>query len=113
MLVRAELVALGSQKLLTGHTGDVSGVSFSPDGGLLASASADDTVRLSATPGAWVVTACAHAGRNLSRREWEQYVGKTPYVRHCRQFPAGPGADQDAPLAEYPTLPDAYLGDSR
>jgi hypothetical protein len=35
-------------------------------------------------------------------------VGEAPYVSHCKQFPSG--ADEDAPIAVYPRLPDAYIG---
>jgi hypothetical protein len=33
--------------------------------------------------------ACTLAGRNLTRPEWETYLGDQPYRRTCPQFPAG------------------------
>jgi WD40 repeat protein len=36
----------------------------------------------------WARAACAKAGRNLSRQEWQQYV-LGPYRRTCERWPAG------------------------
>ncbi|MDQ3762790.1 MAG: WD40 domain-containing protein [Actinomycetota bacterium] len=78
-------------------------MAFSPDGALLATTSADGTVRLWATPATWVDHTCDIVGRNLSQQEWDRYVGAaTPYVRQCAQYPSGPSADPDAPAAVYP-----------
>ena len=91
---------------LTGHTEEVFAVVFSPDGTLLATASADDTARVWATPSTWVSRSCELVGRNLSQDEWERYVGSDKqYVRHCPQYPSGPDADPDAPVAVYPASP--------
>lgn len=40
------------------------------------------------TPEAWVERACALAGRNLSRAEWDAYVGGE-YRETCEQWPGG------------------------
>jgi hypothetical protein len=40
-------------------------------------------------PDHWVDAACQVAGRNLSRAEWDQYMGDlAPYHRTCPEFPA-------------------------
>jgi hypothetical protein len=75
--------------LLTGHTGPVWSVIFSPNGDSLASSSDDGTVRL------WSVDifdnlntaidqACAIAGRSMTPREWQQSVpAGVPYHQIC------------------------------
>ena len=37
----------------------------------------------------WEQMACAIAGRNLSRAEWQQYLPDQPYHVTCPQWPSG------------------------
>ncbi len=92
--------------VLTGHTGLVSSVAFSPAGDTVVTASADGTARLwqrgettaaralRADPGADRSVAsdlvCQVVGRNLSPREWKDFVGPgVAYDRTCPGFPPG------------------------
>ena len=41
-------------------------------------------------PDVWQEQACLAAGRNLTRSEWDEYLGRdVPYRRTCTRWPAG------------------------
>lgn len=64
---------------------------FSPDGQLLAVGGLESRAMLwDVDPAVWRQRACAIAGRNLSREEWELHLPpETPYRETCSQWPAG------------------------
>ena len=59
--------------------------------GMLAAASSNDGIVLwDLDPAHWEPAACDLAGRNLTRAEWDQYVGDLlPYRATCTQYPVG------------------------
>jgi WD40 repeat protein len=83
---------------LTGHTREVQSVVFSRDGRLLVSGSDDGTIRLwDLDLDAWRTRACRIANRNLTREEWDLFVGSNvAYQCTCPELPPGEGVPPDA-----------------
>jgi WD40 repeat protein len=75
---------------LKGHDDWVLSAAFSPDGNSLATSSRDRSVRLwDVNPHSWLEKGCSYAGRNLTQREWQRYLGERPYRRTCLNYPDG------------------------
>ncbi len=78
-----------------GHNSPVNKVIFSLDGTTLISTEADGTtMRWDVNPDFSFLQArgCAIANRNLSLKEWQQYIGDKPYRKTCPDLPPGEGA---------------------
>ncbi|WP_222262503.1 nSTAND1 domain-containing NTPase [Modestobacter marinus] len=94
---------------LEGHSSAVNAVAFSPTGASFVSAGTDQTVQLwdlswwDRPPSAWAEAGCQVVNRNLSQDEWDQFAGDLAYQRTCPTLPAGNGAPEDAPPAQYPS----------
>jgi WD40 repeat protein len=69
--------------------GLVSGIAFSADGRRLAAASSfHNQIHVVDGPAAWAGLLCERLTRNLSKSEWQQYVGKEwPYLKQCPLLP--------------------------
>jgi WD40 repeat protein/class 3 adenylate cyclase/energy-coupling factor transporter ATP-binding protein EcfA2 len=72
---------------LAGHVPSAWGVAL-PDRDTLITAGDDGLVIWDLRPSSLVERACALAGRNLTRNEWQQFVGGD-YRRTCPQWPEG------------------------
>ena len=74
--------ALGNQEA-------TSGLAFTDDDDVLVSGAVDSTGLRRLRPQSWERQACAIAGRNLTRREWQQFLGDRDYHETCpRDRPA-------------------------
>lgn len=74
------------------HDNIVTSVAFSPDGKYVVSGSWDQTVRILVyRPEDWISDACSRVTHNLSRTEWQQYIGDAlPYQAVCPNLPIEP-----------------------
>ncbi|MFI0482846.1 hypothetical protein [Actinomadura sp. 9N215] len=71
---------------LTGHTRNIVQIAYAADGRTVASIGQDGTARLwnVTLPSDLVSTACANAGRSLTRAEWERYAPREDFPNACR-----------------------------
>ena len=61
-----------------------------PDGLEVAVDTADGIVVWDLDPAHWVEAVCESVGRNLTKAEWDEYVGDlAAYRRTCPEFPPG------------------------
>ncbi len=66
------------------HTDRINSLSFSPDGKYVASGGDDQRIRLwSVDSKFWRSQACKISNRNLSKEEWQQYIGDKKYELTC------------------------------
>jgi WD40 repeat protein len=73
---------------LEGHTGSLTAVAFSRDGLSIVSAATDNTVRRWPAPKAWADVLCSKITRNLSDKEWREWVSsEIPYECQCSGLP--------------------------
>jgi len=69
---------------LIGQQKAIKSIAFSPKAGTLASAGEDGSIILwQVDYGAWAARACAVANRNLTRTEWNTYLGNRLYRKTC------------------------------
>ncbi|MFL6333967.1 MAG: KGGVGR-motif variant AAA ATPase [Pyrinomonadaceae bacterium] len=75
---------LGSPNLMM-HNGNVTDIAFGPGGRTIATASADDTVRV------WEIgdvasKPCERLARNLTQAEWRQFLPEESYRKSCEEL---------------------------
>ncbi|CUS04351.2 putative WD-40 repeat protein [Candidatus Promineifilum breve] len=76
--------------VLIGHGAEITYLKFSRDDRYIISISRDRTIRRWLTPSALVDLTCSKVGRNLSKVEWELYMGDLPYHQTCPHYPIHP-----------------------
>ena len=73
---------------------ELSSVALSPDGRTIVSGSDDNTVRLWSVLESWADALCAKLPRNMSRKEWREWVGtELSYTCQCPGLPVPPDDD--------------------
>ncbi len=76
---------------LTGHTGQVESVAFSPDGTRIVSGSGDNTLRLWPTYPDPASAMCAKLATNMSHKQWREWVSPDiDYIKVCPELPIAP-----------------------
>jgi WD40 repeat protein len=71
-----------------GHTAPVHSIAFSSYGTHIVSASADNTLRLWSDQKLWPALLCAKLTRNMSYKEWREWVGTDlSYLTQCEDLP--------------------------
>lgn len=85
-------IETGAELARISHDGAVHSVAFSPDSNDIVSGGADGVARVwEWQTGDLIKNACASMTRNLTRDEWEQYIGDTlPYQAVCLNLPIEP-----------------------
>ena len=75
---------------LPGYTAEATlSLAFSPDSRTLAAGGIEGEIILwDLDPASWQARACRIANRNLTREEWQQYLGDEPYRLTCPNLPA-------------------------
>jgi WD40 repeat protein len=78
----------GGNPVIAPTTGEkITSVAFSPDGETLAIAEGRSVLLWPQRIQVLIDMACQRAGRNLTRSEWKQYLGDSPYRATCPQWP--------------------------
>ena len=76
--------------LSTGQSGFVDSLAFSADGTTLVAGSGDGAALLwDVDLPTWPRRACQITNRNLTRQEWQQYLGSLTYQKTCPGLHAG------------------------
>ena len=76
---------------LRGHQGSIRSVAFTADGAWIVSSGYDLTIRLWPAPSAWPDVLCSKVTRNMSRREWREWVSTdVEYRVQCPGLPVPP-----------------------
>ena len=78
---------------LAGHLDSVYCIAYAPDGRRLVSAGKDRSVIVwNVSFESWQSRACRIANRNMTRAEWDQFIGSdVPYQKSCPDLPLGAG----------------------
>ncbi|MBS9769215.1 MAG: hypothetical protein J7F05_01410, partial [Trichodesmium erythraeum GBRTRLIN201] len=91
----------GKELATLNHQSLVNAVAFSPDGKTIATANYDNTARLHwATSEGLIQEACSRLSRNLTAKEWQQYINSDleTYQKTCENLPVHPSVTAEAAL---------------